>query len=99
MDKSHDISCDCKKLTKFTIVTWVNNVMWPSLVGCRICKDKSSVIAAAAKSRVVGEAVHVGHSAFLHSHGGPLLQRVKDLNEVAVIPLVNRSAGFSSVGQ
>ena len=71
----------------------------PAWWSAEFAGTKSSAIVAAAKSGVVDEAVHVGHSASLHSHGGPLLQRVEDLNKVTVIPLINRSAGFSSVGQ
>ena len=60
---------------------------------------KSSAIAAAASSGVVGDNVHVGHCASVHSHGGPLFQSVDDCNDLAVIPLVKRSAGLSSEGQ
>ena len=71
----------------------------PAWWGAEFAGTKPSTIAAAARSGVLVKTVHVGHSASLHSHGGPLLPRVEDLNKVAVIPLVNRYAGFSSVGQ
>ena len=56
-------------------------------------------MAAAASSGVMGDKAHLGHSVSLQSHGGPCFQRVDDCSELALIPLVRRSAGFSSVGQ
>ena len=60
---------------------------------------KSLATDAAASSGVGGDSVHADHSASLHSHGGPLFQSVDDCNNLAVIPLVKKSAGLSSVGQ
>ena len=48
---------------------------------------------------MVDDSVHVGHSASMHSHVGPLFQSESDSNDLEVIPLVKRSAGLSSVGQ
>jgi len=75
-------------------------MLWgPAMWGVEFVGTKSSAIAAAASSGVTDKIVHVGYSASLNSRGGPLLQRVEDINEVAVIPLVKSSAGFSYLGK
>jgi len=48
-------------------------LMGPAWWGVEFVGIKSSAIAAAASSGVVGKIVHVGYSASLNSHGGPLL--------------------------
>lgn len=58
-------------------------------------------VATAAATRSVGRSGcwNAGHCSGVMSHSGPHWHSVDDINDCVVIPLVSRSAGFSSVGQ